>query len=73
MRTRNHDWFDTSTLTPWYGFQAFYEGEWVNAAEDGKPCLFLTEKERNDKRAEWRKLKEEFKKPIRLPAKRETP
>lgn len=47
MRTRKHDWFDTVEHKPKYGFQLLVKGRWKHVAEDGKPCLFDTEEERD--------------------------
>lgn len=59
MKTRNHDWFDMKNpQQPKYGIQVQQDGKWYNAAENGEPCLFDTEAERDAKRAEFRKLKE---------------
>ena len=57
MRTRKNDWFNSQTRIPSYGFQVFSCGRWLNAAENGKPCIYATEAERNNKQAEFRKLK----------------
>ena len=57
MRTRNHDFLNRNTFEREFGFQVFDEGEWKNVAEDGVPCIYKTEKERDEKRAQYRKLK----------------
>ena len=57
MRTRNHDYLNRHTFEREFGFQIFDEGEWKNVAEDGAPCIYKTEKERDEKRAQYRKLK----------------
>lgn len=57
MRTRNHDYLNMHTIEPEFGFQVFDEGEWKNVAEAGVPCIYKTEKERDEKRAQYRKLK----------------
>lgn len=56
MRTRRHDFFDSKGLRPLYGFQVFSDGQWMNAAQDGEPCLFDTSEERDLKQAEFRKM-----------------
>lgn len=55
MRTREYNWLDMSTRKPLYGIQVLWDGEWLNAAEAGKPLLFDTQAERDAKRAEIRK------------------
>ena len=57
MRTRNHDYLNRHTFECEFGFQVFDKGEWKNVAEDGVPCIYKTEKERYEKRAQYRKLK----------------
>lgn len=57
MRTRVHNWLDTKTMTPLYSFQIWDPGDrrWKNVAEGSKPLLFENEKDRDAKRAEYRK------------------
>ena len=57
MRTRNSDYLNTETFKPEFSFQIFHDGEWKNVAEDGAPCIYKTEKDRDEKRAQYRKLK----------------
>ena len=57
MRTRNHDYLNRHTFECEFGFQVFDKGEWKNVAEDGVPCIYKTEKERDEKRAQYWKLK----------------
>jgi hypothetical protein len=57
MRTREHDWLDTKRKRPKYGFQVFHCGRWCHAAENGKPCIFDTKLQRDEKRAEFRKVR----------------
>ena len=65
MRTRTHDWFDTRTHKRQYGFQVFHNGTWRNAAENGAPCLFDTQEDRDLKQAEFRKMRMSSNKLIR--------
>lgn len=58
MRTRNHNWFDTSTGKTLYSFQVFSQAKWRHAAEDNKPCIFATPQARDAKRKEFRAQKE---------------
>ena len=57
MRTRATEYLNRHTLKPEYGFQVFHDNEWKNVAENGEPCIYKTEKERDEKRAQYRKLK----------------
>lgn len=57
MRTRAIEYLNRHTLKPEYGFQVFHDNEWKNVAENGEPCIYKTEKERDEKRAQYRKLK----------------
>ena len=57
MRTRNHDWFDERKRVSMYGFQILAETGWKNVAEGGKPCIYPTTDERDQKRAEYRRRK----------------
>lgn len=56
MQTAPTSWLDTETLKPKYGLKVLHEGRWKNLAEDGKPCIYDTETERDAKRAEYRKI-----------------
>ena len=56
MKTKKNDWFDEAKNRVLYGFDVFHAGEWKYAAQDGKPCLFETEKERDAKQKEFRKI-----------------
>ena len=58
MRTRNYDYLDTRRNVPMYGFQVRRDGQWVNAAENGTPCIYKTKAERDSKKTEFRKIKE---------------
>lgn len=58
MRTRNCDYFDTSSLRTVYGIELLIGGVWLRLAENGKPCLFATQEDRNAKRATYRRMKE---------------
>lgn len=50
MRFKKTTWFDTIADKPAFGFKIFHNGYgFLNAAENGKPLLFDTEKERDDK------------------------
>lgn len=55
MKTRNYNWYDMQNHKPLFGIQVRWDGEWLNAAEDGKALLFDTPEERDAKRAEIRK------------------
>lgn len=57
MQTRNHDWYDSENNRPMFGIQVKAGDSWRNAAENGKPCIYSTEAERDSKRAELRKRK----------------
>lgn len=57
MRTRATEYLNRHTLKPEYGFQVFHDNKWTNVAENGEPCIYKTEKERDEKRAQYRKLK----------------
>ena len=57
MRTPNHDWIDTNTMTPLYSFQVHADGKWRHPHIDGKPLLFKTTAERDKARAEARARK----------------
>lgn len=57
MRTRNNNWFNIKTNTVQFGFQVFSDGQWMDAAENGVPCIFDSEEDRNKKRAEFRSIK----------------
>jgi hypothetical protein len=57
MKTRPFDWFDESKRVSMYGLQVLTEGGWKNLAEDGKPCIYPTTAERDQKRAEYRRRK----------------
>lgn len=57
MRTRKYDWLDMRTGKPKFGLQVHVEGRgWLNAMENGKPCIYTTEAKRDAKRVEFRKL-----------------
>lgn len=58
MKTRNHNWFNSKTKQPQFGFQVLVGQRWCHAMEDGKILLFDTEAERDEKKAEFRKMKE---------------
>lgn len=58
MKTRINDWLDPKTGAVLYGVQVFCRGEWMNAAANGKPCLFDTAKERDALRKELQRTKE---------------
>jgi hypothetical protein len=55
MKTRKYDWYDMEHHRPLYGIQVRWDGEWLNAAEDGKPLLFHTQELRDAKRKEINK------------------
>ena len=55
MRTRNHDWIDTSNGTALYSFQVYADGRWCNPAKGGIPLMFKTTAARDAARAEARK------------------
>ena len=57
MRTRATKYLNRHTLKPEYGFQVFHDNKWKSVAENGEPCIYKTEKERDEKRAQYRKLK----------------
>lgn len=59
MITRPTSWLDTNTGKPKYGLQVKLHGTWHGYAEDGKPYLVDTMKERDAKRAEVRRIKTE--------------
>ena len=42
-------------MKPRFGFEVHHNGQWKNAAEDGVPCIYATEQERDEKRAEFRR------------------
>lgn len=56
MRTREHNWLDTNTLEPKYGFQVYANGCWCHVHEDGKPCIYDTPEERDAARAKARRM-----------------
>lgn len=58
MRTRNCDYFDSSRLRTVYGIELLIAGVWLRLSENGKPCLFATQEDRNAKRATYRHMKE---------------
>lgn len=58
MRTRNCDYFDSSSLRTVYGIELLVAGVWLRLAENGKPLLFPTQEDRNAKRATYRRMKE---------------
>lgn len=60
MRTRISNWIDMKTRKPAFGFQVYHDGRWMNAAEDGKPCIYTSEAKRDKKQAEFRKLKSPY-------------
>jgi hypothetical protein len=57
MRTTPCTWFDTKGGGIKHGFMVRVDGKWMHAAENGKPCIYETEKERDKKRAQFRKMK----------------
>ena len=59
MKTRNHDWFDSKRLIPMYSFQVRVDGKWANVHDNGKPCIYATQSERDAARAEMRKRPQE--------------
>jgi hypothetical protein len=58
MRTRNHDWFDTKRRRQLFSFQVRIGGIWCNVHNNGKPCIYDTEAERDESRAAMRKQPE---------------
>lgn len=50
MRTRKHDWYDPIKHEPVYGLQVKHEGQWKNAAIDGRLILCATTEERDIER-----------------------
>lgn len=59
MITRPTRWIDLKTLKPKFGLEVRLHGKWMGYAENGKPCIYDSEKERDAKRAEVRKIKTE--------------
>lgn len=57
MRTRPTSWIDIDTLQGKYGLQVLHKGKWRNLAENGKPCVYDTQEERDAKRREYSKIK----------------
>ena len=57
MRTQNCTWFDKKAMKAKHGFMVRVDGVWMHAAINGKPCIYDTEKERDEKRKEFRKMK----------------
>lgn len=56
MRTKNYDFLDIDNSKVKYSFKVKHEGTWKNVAENSEPLLFDTEIERDNKRAEYRKM-----------------
>jgi hypothetical protein len=54
MKTRKHNWYDPIKHAPVYGVQVRHEGQWKNAAIDGKLILCGTEAERDAERIRFR-------------------
>jgi len=61
---------NTATGEPMYGLQVYARGQWKHLAEDGVPCIYSTEAERDAKRAQYRRLREDDVSvtPMRTPA-----
>ncbi len=62
MKFKKNNWFDSKELKVFYGIDAKVDNEWHHAAEDGKPLLFDTSEERDEKLKELRKEYRESKK-----------
>ena len=58
MRTRNYDFLDMDTMQPLYSFQARLGDKWCCVHDNGKPCLYTTQAERDAARAAMRKRPE---------------
>jgi hypothetical protein len=61
MKFRKHEWFDKEKYVQKFGIQARHgiTGVWHHVAENGEPCLFDKESDRDDKIKEFRKLERE--------------
>lgn len=57
MRTRKKDWFNTRDHKIMFSFQVCYDGIWATPMEDGRPCIYFFERERDAKRGEYRRMK----------------
>ena len=57
MRTQICNWFDTKNKSVKYGVQVWKDGRWQHVIHKGKPAIFDTEQERDECRAELRKIK----------------
>ena len=57
MRSREADFLNTKTGQPEFSLQVYdpYRKVWAFVHENGKPCIYLTTKERDKKRKELRK------------------
>ncbi|WP_043767587.1 hypothetical protein [Algiphilus aromaticivorans] len=55
MRTKASDWYAPNTGRTLYGIKVYHEGKWAHAMQDGKPLIFHSELERDEKRRELRK------------------
>ena len=51
MKFRVHEWFNTETLKPMFGVQAWdVKGEkWLHCFDGSGPCVYDTEKQAGDK------------------------
>lgn len=57
MQTRPYDWFDEKKHRVMFGLEVKHLGRWMTLGVNGRPLLFETEKERDEERASWRRVK----------------
>ena len=49
MKSRNFDYFNTKTMEVKYGIQVRHGGKWMPCAENGKPLMFDTPEQRDER------------------------
>lgn len=56
MKARSFDYFNTKTMEMKYGIQVKHQGKWMPCAEEGKPLMFDTPEQRDERMREVDRL-----------------